>query len=99
MNEEINIELDETLAEGTYVNFTIIAHSPSEFVFDFIKLIPGTDKGRVKGRIILTPEQAKRLMISLTDNINRYESMFGEIRVMPMAHEIESMKFGSGGEA
>ncbi len=77
---QINIELSEEIAEGVYVNLAMIAHSHSEFVLDFIRLMPGVSKAKVKARIILTPEHAQRLLMALQDNISKYENSFGEIR-------------------
>ena len=57
---KLNIELDEKIAEGTYSNLAIINHSVSEFIIDFINIMPGTPKAKVKSRIILTPQHAKR---------------------------------------
>ena len=79
---QINIELSEEIAEGTYSNLAIITHSNSEFVVDFIRLMPGVPKAKVKARIVLTPEHAKRLLLALSDNINKYEDMNGEITVL-----------------
>ncbi|MCP9766602.1 DUF3467 domain-containing protein [Lacihabitans sp. LS3-19] len=77
---QINIELSEEMAEGVYANLAMIAHSNSEFVIDFIRLMPGVPKAKVKSRIILTPEHAQRLLMALQDNIRKYELNFGEIR-------------------
>ncbi|RAU83881.1 DUF3467 domain-containing protein [Pontibacter arcticus] len=77
---QINIELTEEIAEGEYSNLAMIAHSSSEFVIDFIRLMPGLPKAKVKSRIIITPEHAKRLASALADNIQKYESSFGEIK-------------------
>jgi hypothetical protein len=77
---QINIELDEKIAEGAYANLAIINHSVSEFVVDFINVMPGTPKAKVKSRIILTPQHAKRLMKALADNIRRFEKNHGEIK-------------------
>lgn len=76
---QINIELSEEIAEGTYANLAMIAHSNSEFVIDFIRLMPGTPKAKVKSRVVVTPEHAKRLMKALQDNIKKYEENFGAI--------------------
>ena len=76
---QINIELSEEIAEGTYANLAMIAHSNSEFVIDFIRLMPGTPKAKVKSRIVVTPEHAKRLVKALQDNIKKYEENFGTI--------------------
>lgn len=77
---QINIELSEEIAEGVYANLAMIAHSNSEFVVDFIRLMPGTPKAKVKSRVILTPEHAKRLSQALLDNIKKYEENFGTIQ-------------------
>jgi len=76
----INIEIDEKIAEGTYSNLAIINHSVSEFVLDFICIMPGTPKNKVKSRIIITPQHAKRLSKALNDNIFRFEKKHGEIK-------------------
>ncbi len=77
---QINIELSEEIAEGIYSNLAIITHSNSEFVVDFVKLMPGVQKAKVKSRIILTPEHAKRLYKALMDNIKKFESVHGTIK-------------------
>ncbi len=76
---QLNIELSEEVAEGVYSNLAIISHSPSEFVVDFIRIVPNVPKAKVKSRVILTPQHAKRLMRALQDNINKFESQFGMI--------------------
>lgn len=78
---QINIELNEDQAEGTYANLAIISHSSSEFVVDFIRVMPGIPKAKVKSRIILTPEHAKRLLMALHENIGRFENAFGQIEI------------------
>ena len=78
--QQINIELSEEMAEGVYANLAMIAHSNTEFVIDFIRLMPGVSKAKVKSRVILTPEHAQRLLIALQDNISKYEDNFGAIR-------------------
>lgn len=78
---QINIELSEEIAEGVYSNLAIITHSNSEFVIDFIRLMPGVPKAKVKSRIVLTPEHAKRLAMALGDNIRKYEELNGVIQV------------------
>ena len=79
-DQQINIELSEEIAEGVYANLAMIAHSNSEFVVDFIRLMPGVPKAKVKCRVILTPEHARRLLNALEDNISKYEENFGVIR-------------------
>ena len=68
----LNIEIDEAMADGTYANLAIINHSVSEFVVDFINVMPGTPKSKVKSRIILTPQHAKRLAKALAENVSRF---------------------------
>ncbi len=80
-DSQFQIELKEDVAEGVYSNLAIIAHSTSEFVLDFVRMMPGVAKAQVKSRIIMTPEHAKRLTMALQDNIMRYEKQFGEIRL------------------
>jgi hypothetical protein len=76
----INIELSEDIAEGVYSNLAMIAHSNAEFVIDFIRMMPGVPKARVKSRIIMTPEHAVRFLNALRENIERYEETFGNIK-------------------
>lgn len=76
---QINIEIPEDIVEGTYSNLAIIAHSQSEFVVDFVRLVPNSPKAKVKSRVILTPQHAKRLMKALGDNLKKYESQFGPV--------------------
>lgn len=73
-NNEISIELSEEIAEGTYANLAIVTHSNTEFVLDFIRVMPGVPKAKVKSRIVLTPDHAKALLRVLQDNINRYDA-------------------------
>lgn len=80
-DNQLQIELKEDVAEGTYANLAIIAHSTSEFVFDFVRMMPGVAKAKVKSRIVMTPEHAKRLAFALQDNLKKYEAQFGEIRL------------------
>lgn len=78
---QLQIELNEEVAEGTYANLAVIAHSTSEFVIDFVRMMPGVAKAKVKSRIVMTPEHAKRLVLALQDNLMKYEAQFGEIRL------------------
>jgi hypothetical protein len=78
--KQINIELEEKVAEGTYSNLAIINHSVSEFVLDFINIMPGVPKSKVKSRIILTPQHAKRLAKALNENVKRFEKAHGVIK-------------------
>ena len=97
--QQINIELSAEMAEGTYSNLAIISHSTSEFVIDFVRIMPGTPKANVKSRIILTPEHTKRLLFALQDNVAKFENQFGKIN-MPQNQQFPPMPMGfSGGEA
>ena len=78
--QQINIELGEKEAEGIYSNLAIISHSPAEFIIDFTRIVPGVPKAKVHARIITTPQHAKMLMKALKDNIDKFESKFGEIK-------------------
>ena len=78
--KQINIELDEKTAEGIYSNLAIINHSVSEFVVDFISLMPGAPKAKVKSSIVLTPQHAKKFLKALNDNVNRFEKAHGVIK-------------------
>ena len=81
LSKGIDIELGEEMAEGQYANMVVIAHSTSEFVLDFVRIMPGLPKARVKSRIVLAPEHAKRLLLSLHENIARYENSIGPIPI------------------
>jgi hypothetical protein len=96
---QINIELTEEIAEGTYSNLAMIAHSNSEFVIDFIRLMPGVPKAKVKARIVITPEHAKRLLAALKDNIEKYEASFGGIKQSPDGPKFPMNFGGAVGEA
>ena len=76
----MNIELPEEIADGVYANLAIISHSQSEFVVDFIRMVPNVPKAKVKSRVILTPQHAKRLLHALNDNIAKFEKQFGPIQ-------------------
>ncbi len=96
---QINIELSEEIAEGVYANLVMIAHSNTEFVLDFIRLMPGVPKAKVKSRIILTPEHAKRLLYALKDNLEKYEDSFGKIKQTEDAAKFPLNFGGTVGEA
>jgi hypothetical protein len=81
----LDIELSEEIAEGIYSNLAIITHSQSEFVIDFIKIMPGVPKARVKSRILLTPQHVKRLAKALQDNIQKFEQVHGKIKDLETA--------------
>ncbi len=92
---KLNIELSDEVAEGQYSNMAIITHSNAEFIVDFVKMMPGVPKGKVKSRIILTPEHTKRLYRALADNIRKFESIHGPIKESKAADG--GMQFTMGG--
>ncbi|NBW27689.1 MAG: DUF3467 domain-containing protein [Flavobacteriaceae bacterium] len=94
---QINIELDENTAEGIYSNLAIINHSASEFVLDFVCIMPGVPKAKVKSRIVLTPQHAKRLVKALAENVHRFEVAHGEIK--DTEQPSIPLNFGTAGQA
>ena len=76
--QRIQIEIPEELQDGVYANMAVISHSPSEFVVDFIRILPNSEKAKVKSRVILTPEHAKRLLKALQENVMKYDATFGK---------------------
>jgi hypothetical protein len=94
---QINIELDEKVAQGIYSNLAIINHSQSEFVVDFITIMPGVPKSKVKSRIVLTPQHAKRFLKALNDNVKRFENAHGKIKDFEQGPI--PLNFGPTGEA
>ncbi|MDO4763271.1 MAG: DUF3467 domain-containing protein [Flavobacteriaceae bacterium] len=76
----INIELNEMVAAGVYANLALVNHSPSEFVLDFIQLMPGVQQAKVRSRVILAPLHAKRILTALQQNVANFEQQFGEIK-------------------
>lgn len=78
---QLQIELKEDVAQGTYANLAVITHSSSEFILDFVRIMPGIPKAGVQSRVILAPEHAKRLLRALEENIGKYEELFGKIRL------------------
>ncbi len=79
--QQINIQLDEKVAEGIYSNLALISHSPAEFFIDFARMVPGAPKASVQSRIIMTPAHTKFLLNALKENIERYEKQFGEVKL------------------
>jgi len=97
--KQLNIELAPDVAEGIYANLAFIAHSDAEFIVDFINMMPGVKKGKVKARILLTPQHAKRLQLALLDNIEKFERQHGEIKIKSKTTPLP-MNFNGGiGEA
>lgn len=97
----INIEINDETAQGIYSNLAVITHSSSEFILDFVRVMPGVPKAQVKSRIILTPDHAKRLLLALQDNIAKYEANMGTIKLgESQGNPPFSMNFGGkGGDA
>jgi hypothetical protein len=98
----LQIELTPDVAQGEYANFAIITHSPSEFIVDFARMLPGLPKAQVRSRVILAPEHAKRLLGALQENIMRYEREFGVIKLNNKQQEprtISPFNVNGGGEA
>jgi hypothetical protein len=90
---QLNIEIGDDVAEGLYANLAIISHSNAEFVIDFVRILPGLPKARVKSRIIMTPQHIKRLLIAIQDNISRFEAQFGKIELTEV-HQHLPLNFG-----
>ena len=80
-NQQLQIELKPEVAEGVYSNLAILTHSSSEFVADFVQMMPGMQKAQVRSRIVMAPEHAKRLLLALQDNVQKYEKQFGTIKL------------------
>ena len=93
-NQKLNINLSPEVAEGTYTNLAIIAHSNSEFVIDFVRMMPGQKEANVQSRVIMTPDNAKKLLFALQDNIAKYEQQMGPIK--QQAPQIPPMGFSQG---
>ena len=93
----INIELDESIAQGLYSNLVIVNHSPTEFVLDFINVMPGAPKAKVRSRIILIPEHTKKFINALGENLDKYEKSFGKVK--NFQKEVIPISFGPKGEA
>ncbi|MCF8331524.1 MAG: DUF3467 domain-containing protein [Bacteroidales bacterium] len=96
---QLNIELDDNVAEGIYSNLAVINHSNSEFVVDFIRMMPGVPKAKVKSRIVLTPHHAKRFMRALSENIKKFESLNGEIEETEPTNQVPPMNLGGPTQA
>lgn len=90
--QQLNIELTEEMADGEYANLAIITHSFAEFVIDFVNVMPNVPKAKVKSRIVMTPQHAKRLMKALIDNVKRFEAQYGNIK----DQETTAMPFNFG---
>ncbi|UCD16599.1 MAG: DUF3467 domain-containing protein [Candidatus Zixiibacteriota bacterium] len=99
--QRLNIEIGEKEAEGIYANLAMIAHSPTEIIMDYARIMPGSPKTRVQARIIMTPAHAKMLLKTLDENLKKYEKQFGEIKIHggPDALHAKSIGFESSGPA
>jgi len=94
-DNELNIELSGEVAQGSYSNLAIITHSSSEFIIDFIRMMPGVPKPQVNNRIIMTAEHAKRLFLALEDNIAKFEKQYGDIELHNEQKTVIPMGFGN----
>ena len=92
---QMNIELTEDVASGIYSNLAIITHSPTEFVVDFVQIMPGIPKGKVKSRIIMNSQNAKRFLKALSDNVSKFEQNFGSIEDPQAGPDFHNMNFGT----
>ncbi len=97
--KQLNVELPPDIAEGIYSNLAFIAHSDAEFIVDFINMLPGVKKGKVKARILLTPQHAKRLQMALLENIEKFERQHGEIKIKQNTTPLPMNFNGNIGEA
>jgi len=95
--QQLDIEIDDTVADGIYSNLAIINHSHSEFILDFVNMMPGKPKAKVKSRVILTPQHVKRLLRALAENVQRFEKTYGEIK--ESEHPQLLHNFGPAGQA
>lgn len=96
--QKLNINLSPEVAEGSYSNLAIVAHSSSEFVVDFVRMMPGQKSANVQSRIIMTPENTKKLLFALQENVAKYEKQFGSIKLngTPASGSTFPMSFGGG---
>ena len=89
-SQQLKIEIDEKIGQGYYVNFAVVTHSLAEFILDFIRVLPGVPKSKVKSRIIISPVHAKAFSKALEDNINKFEKKYGVIKT-PSSNNLSSM--------
>ncbi len=97
--QQINIEVTDDVAQGIYSNLAIINHSVSEFVIDFVSIMPGVPKAKVRSRIILTPQHAKKFLRALQENVRRFEATHGTIKEYNESPQGPPISFGPAGEA
>ena len=86
---QIKIEIDENTGQGEYVNFAVVTHSIAEFILDFIRVLPGVPKSKVKSRVIISPIHAKTFMLALQDNIKKFENKYGQIKIGNKAPSVQ----------
>ena len=89
----INVELGEKESEGIYSNLALISHSPSEFIIDFARVMPGVQKTKVYARVVMTPSHAKMLLSALEENIKKFEGQFGAIKVFGKGEKEKGIGF------
>lgn len=97
--KKMNISIAPDKAGGMYSNLAIIAHSHSEFIMDFASMMPGIQQANVQSRIIMTPENAKRLLLALQENVSKFEQQYGKISLTnqkPVPGSTFPLSFGSG---
>ncbi len=93
--KKINVKLDEKVAEGIYANMFMIAFSPSEFILDFGRIVPGLPSAKIYTRVMTTPQHAKQLLKILEKNIENFEKQHGEIKISPASAENRDIGFKS----
>ena len=96
--QQIQVQIDEKIGQGIYANLALISHSGAEFIIDFTRMLPGMPKAIVQARIILTPQHTKSLLKALEDNVKKFETHFGEIKLGPEKHESKNFGFQAGGD-
>jgi hypothetical protein len=97
--QQIQLELKESEAEGIYSNLVMVGHSPSEIILDFARFLPGTPKARVHARIVMTPQNAKSLSKTLQENLKKYEEKHGEIKLQQGTMEQKNIGFSRAGDS
>lgn len=95
MEQKLDINIPEEIAQGVYSNLAVITHSHSEFIMDFVAMMPGVQKGTVRSRVVMTPENAKRLLAALSDNVAKFEQQNGVI----VDNQNPTIPMGGGGMA
>ncbi len=76
---QLQVQLDDDVAQGVYINMAMVNHTETEFTLDFVFIQPQQPKGKVRSRIITSPKHAKRLLAALQENLGKYEARFGTI--------------------